>query len=65
MDILLQFLYVKSVVGEDTGRHTRTGEVKVARAPEEMTPVLGEPKPGTFERASQSMIVERDKNELP
>jgi len=40
--------------------------MKVARAPEEMSPVLGDPEiANELEIASQARGVERDKNELP
>ena len=43
------------------GGDTRTGEVKVARAPEEMTLVWGDPEMANeLEMASQARGVERD-----
>lgn len=50
----------------DAGVDTRSGEVKVARSSEEMTPVLRDLEMAKeLKTASQARGVERDKNELP
>lgn len=50
----------------DAGRETSTGEVKVARAPDEANPFLRDAEMANdVEEATQARSVERDRNELP
>lgn len=79
--ISLQFLYVKNFRRVECNRvvlaghwdmnrcrvgDTRTGEVKVARAAQEMTLAFGHPEMANeLEMASQARAGERDKYELP